>query len=528
MNAVGKPSYKMLFNHDGYCVFQQASRYQDVADPVRLEQVHGYVDEVAESGCDVLLLSPMISKIPAWPSRAYPHWKEQAGADPVSPDTPMDVTYNRLKDFMDAGGDLVGLSAERAKSRGLSFFISWRMNEGHDVRRGSRSPIQSRFWHENPQYRIGGAEARTLWGRALDFSHQAVRDYQFDLIRELCTEYPIDGLELDFLRFAKYFPSTTPRAERFRILCGFVERVRRMLDDISARLPLCVRVQNRLDLVQEMGLDLSRCVREGWVNMINLAPFIVSEQDVDIETFREAFPETALYGEITHCTHYGKLIQTGVFTERLITHEIILSTARSFIERGCDGISTFNYSYTRDFTCGHTPPAFHHEPDFSALRAIASRQKLSGVPAHYVLGDDRYARQVPTRLNVEDEKTFRLYVADPGPADAIGAIVFRVEAEASSPAAEFEAVMDEKVLEPLVLDGPLFPAHDRPADAQHRGDFRVPRELLKAGWNEIGVRLVSTPMVTIQRVELALFERGSKACAHIEEPATVGLQELNV
>jgi uncharacterized lipoprotein YddW (UPF0748 family) len=218
MNTSRKPAHRLLFNHDGYCVFQHASPYQRIEDPVGLAQVHGYVDEVAAAGCDTLLLSPVVSSIPIWPSRVYPHWEEQARAAPVPGDAGMDLIYNRVKAFVEAGHDLVQLSADRAHAKGLSFFVSWRMNEMHDLRRGDRSPIQSRFWREHPEYRLSGPNARTLWGRALDFSHEAVRDHKFALIRELCTRYPIDGLELDFNRFTRFFPSTLPQAERFRLL----------------------------------------------------------------------------------------------------------------------------------------------------------------------------------------------------------------------------------------------------------------------------------------------------------------------
>jgi hypothetical protein len=505
---------RLLFNHDGYCLFQHASPYQRIEDPVGLAQVHGYVDEVAESGSDVLLLSPVISSIPIWPSRAYPHWAEQAGAAPVAEETGMDRIYNRVRAFVESGHDLVQLSADRAHEKGLQFFVSWRMNEMHELRRGERSAIQSRFWREHPEFRLSGPQARTLWGRALDFSHAAVRDYKFELIRELCTRYPIDGLELDFNRFARYFPATLPRDERFRILGGFVARVRRMLDQEARGVPLCARVPGRLDLVEQMGLDLPACVRAGWVQMVNVAPFIVTQPDADIEGFRAALPEVALYGEITHCTHYGRLIETGLFEETKLTREIAWSTAHSFLERGCDGLSTFNYTYTRNFNFGRTPPERHREPDFGALRHVLDRAFLRQQPKHYVLTDDRYSRQLPVRLNVEEEKVFRLHVADdladPAVRAGITECVFRVRADFASPPAEFEAVIGETPLVPAPRGGELFfvpPADQVPDDTAHRGDFTVPLPLLHKGWNEIAVRLVSTPMVTIERVELALYRK---------------------
>jgi hypothetical protein len=35
--------YRLLFNHDGWCVFMQASPYQNTDEPVGPAQVNGYV-----------------------------------------------------------------------------------------------------------------------------------------------------------------------------------------------------------------------------------------------------------------------------------------------------------------------------------------------------------------------------------------------------------------------------------------------------------------------------------------------------
>jgi uncharacterized lipoprotein YddW (UPF0748 family) len=32
-----------------------------------------------------------------------------------------------------------------------------------------------------------------------------VRDYYFSILRELCTNYDVDGVELDFQRYPKFF-----------------------------------------------------------------------------------------------------------------------------------------------------------------------------------------------------------------------------------------------------------------------------------------------------------------------------------
>ena len=71
-------AYRTLFNHDGFCVYSNASRYQDINEPVGLAQVHGYVDEVAKAGIDVLALCPNMYQLPGWDSEHYPYWRCEA------------------------------------------------------------------------------------------------------------------------------------------------------------------------------------------------------------------------------------------------------------------------------------------------------------------------------------------------------------------------------------------------------------------------------------------------------------------
>jgi hypothetical protein len=115
-----------------------------------------------------------------------------------------------------------------------------------------------------------------------------------------------------------------------------------------------------------------------------------------------------------------------------------------------------------------------------------------------VLTDDRFSCQLPVRLNVEDEKTFRIHVADDlndsQVHSSIKSSLLRVQTDQSSPPSELEAVVNERSLEPV--NSNQVP--------DHHTDFIVPIALLKQGWNTFTVRLVSTPMVTIDRVELAI------------------------
>ena len=147
-------AYRTLFNHDGFCVYSNASRYQEIDKPVGLSQVHGYVDEVADAGIDVLALCPNMYQLPGWDSDHYRYWREEA-PQIAYPDTAVGRVIGRCRAFLASGNDLIQLSLERARQREVAFFLTWRVNESHGVNEPD-NPGNSRFWREHPELRIGG------------------------------------------------------------------------------------------------------------------------------------------------------------------------------------------------------------------------------------------------------------------------------------------------------------------------------------------------------------------------------------
>ena len=75
--------------------------------------MHGYVDEVADAGCDVLLLCSNLYRLPGWDSDHYPYWREE-GRSLQFPDTVLGKVLSRARDFITAGNDLIQLSLDRA------------------------------------------------------------------------------------------------------------------------------------------------------------------------------------------------------------------------------------------------------------------------------------------------------------------------------------------------------------------------------------------------------------------------------
>jgi hypothetical protein len=86
------------------------------------------------------------------------------------------------------------------------------------------------FWGNYEVYRIVADPA--YWGQGVfNWAIPAVPEHKLALITELGENYPLDGLELDFLSHWICFPVMGTTVERRReVTTDFIKKVRQMLD----------------------------------------------------------------------------------------------------------------------------------------------------------------------------------------------------------------------------------------------------------------------------------------------------------
>ena len=118
------------------------------------------------------------------------------------------------------GTDALRIMANFARSHHLEIFWSLRINNTHDnisiahrVAAGENKvpDIFSKFKREHPEL-LMGKKADNAWRpaaplpvrgswTAVDFGDERVRQMTIDLIEEVCRNYPVHGVEIDFDRF---------------------------------------------------------------------------------------------------------------------------------------------------------------------------------------------------------------------------------------------------------------------------------------------------------------------------------------
>lgn len=531
--------FKVLFNHDGTCVFASDSSYQSTKQPVSLKQVHGYVDEVADAQCSALLLSPYWGQtIPLWDSDVVPLWKG-VGRTMNCPDTFQGKVIARTRDLLLSGADFVGETGKRCKERKLPFLLSWRMFDVHGLER-PEVPWTNDFYKKNPQFRIGDPEV-PFWNSriALDFSHPEVRAFQLSLVRELFERYDFEGIELDFLRSPYFFSRRIPYEQRVESLRAFFQGVREIVDRRGKDRPIGARVPQSWDLSLELGLDLAAFAREGLLDWVNVSPYYETSSELEIARYREKLPGTRIFGELTQTTGVVKVVELGFEVSRKCTPEVLRSTAQTFLAQGADGVSLFNFNYYRDYSFGASKHDDRTEPPYSALYGIADRARLATEPHHYVLSRKGWFKpgQLPLRLDGASNRHLQASLAigqdytrleNRAPYDETA--VLRLLLEKPANGVDVLARLRGRILKPCHVVGELFPLPYKdgvPQDHARYLDYEVPLVLLEKGENRFTLHVLQGKDVVLERLEVAIYRKGTgrsgMACGSTEavSPLTV-------
>ncbi len=221
-----------------------------------------------------------------------------------------DVFEHNQKHF-DAGQDPLQMIVDFCRAQRFEVFGSLRMNDTHDAtmdkHHGYRIKREHPEWlveewpaskpdsfQDNPlmlRGYVGNLDRVGWYYSALDYARLEVRDRFFAVVEEVCRNYDVDGMELDFLTMPMFFrPSLhgqPARPEHIGIMTGFIRRIRnrtKQLGDARGRqIELAVRVPRTLDQGLFLGLDVETWMSEGLIDIVvpggRCCPFTIPVAD---------------------------------------------------------------------------------------------------------------------------------------------------------------------------------------------------------------------------------------------------------
>ncbi len=220
---------------------------------------------------------------------------------------------------------------DRARRNQVKAWISLRMNDDHNPHLPDH-PAHSTIWKSHPEWRLA---------YGLDYEQPEVREHYMKLVREVCSRYDLDGLELDFLRFWLYFRSGREHVGA-KLMTAFVEQARQATEEAAKRLghpvELSVRVPTTPWIARRHGLDAISWAKAGLVDLIIASPFWPSiDSDVPIETWKGLLIGTNVPVAVG--------LESGMHpgtANRTVMHEEMRGVIVSGLDRGADAVYFFN------------------------------------------------------------------------------------------------------------------------------------------------------------------------------------------
>ena len=188
---------------------------------------------------------------------------------------------NRTQEFLDHGIDPLRVMVKFGHAHKMEIFWSMRMNDTHDGARAEYGPVMFRankLKQEHPEYLIGSKEKPPKHGAwsAVDYGVPEIRELAFRYCEEVCTNYDVDGIELDFFRHAFFFKCSGPGEPcgetELAQMTDLLRRIRAITETAGrnkgAPILLAVRVPDSVPYCKLIGLDLENWLADGLLDLL--------------------------------------------------------------------------------------------------------------------------------------------------------------------------------------------------------------------------------------------------------------------
>ena len=187
---------------------------------------------------------------------------------------------NVVPEFVKLGTDPLEVTCKFAHENGFEFFWSNRINDCHDSGHTPEKPYErwSKLKTEHPEYLFGACGEVLPHGRwsAVDFSYQEIRDLCVQYYTEVCENYDVDGIELDFFRHLYLFKNVArgeiATVEQLEMLTNMLTQIREMTERVGMGkgkpILILIRVPDAIEYCLGVGIDLENWMRKGLVDIV--------------------------------------------------------------------------------------------------------------------------------------------------------------------------------------------------------------------------------------------------------------------
>ncbi len=279
---------------------------------------------------------------------------------------------NATQPLIDLGSDCLQSVVEFGHANDIEVFWSMRMNDTHDNAHSPDDPylLFPPLKEEHPQWLVGAHDDRTPHGRwsSVNYAFPEIRDLAFSYIEEVCRNYDVDGIELDFFRHLCYFKSVAEGGvasdDERAAMTDLMRRVREMTEEVGLErgrpILVATRVPDSVEFCREMGLELERWMKDDLVDIvIPSGYFRLNPWDYTVELAHAL--DVAVYAGFSESRVRGE----SRFRRQSL--ESYRGRAMNAWAAGVDGIYTFN----------------HFNPDSQVFRQVGDPAAMAGLDKLY-------------------------------------------------------------------------------------------------------------------------------------------------
>lgn len=285
---------------------------------------------------------------------------------------------NQMEALLREGVDPLRVMVDFCNKNKLEVFCSFRMNDNHDGTNAEYAPLifrANKFKNAHPELLLGRIEKRPKIGAwaSVDYGRAEIRELAFRFAEEVCNNYDIDGIELDFFRHPVFFKSTsrgeTATEEERAAMTDLIARIRTTADKIGkARgrpILIAVRVPDSVEYCHAIGLDLDRWMADDLLDLyIAAGTFQLNDWKYSVDLARK-------YGVKIYPSLDDSRGKSPDGIARRMTPLAYRGRAADVWASGADGVYLYNF--------------FDHlKSDALSLREMGSAEVLSRLDKDYL------------------------------------------------------------------------------------------------------------------------------------------------
>ena len=479
----------LIINEDNSHFFGSRS-----ADEMSIEGLNAFVDQYANTKVTHLFLCPSAMRA----SYASDVWDRiwDLGDQEVPEGNEFSQKWvDNARLLHERGLDCYAVWIARCREKGISPWLSMRMNDVHDVD-NPKNFMHNTFWVMHPEYwRVPGSTGAWV-DRAYNYAIPEVREHHMALVRELLERYDADGLELDWMRFGYHF-APGKEAEGAVILTDFMRDVRQLANSWAEKrghpIQICARVPAHPDAAIGLGMDGITWAKEGLIDMLVPTPFwATADFDIPVELWREQLGDAD--AKVIVAPGQEVLLRAFPGAEAVLND---LASTRGFAaaawHRGAEAIYTFNYMDPASILGG--PAAYRQFVEEGLARDVVLAKPRRHVVTYRDTVPAGVSNGVQLPASTDAPREFRLYV---GPVAGSGdaEILIGLGPQEGLADVALNASLNGAACTPLVGDWDL----SRHAGADQLRGFAATPPALQEGYNTIRVEPAAGNTTTAQIV----------------------------